>query len=156
MDHGRRSQSWNHESLQQLPAKATHDDRNVDTSRPIRHRVRRLEDDQVDQLVGAFIAGATITQLVDRFKVHRTTVMAHLRRRGVPRLGEWSPAQVSHVASRYESGETLDEIAATLEIDPRTVGRQLRRAGVRLRPDTTSDPPKERPSAVVRSTTIRR
>ncbi len=129
---------WNHESVQLLQrpdvtCRPDIDD-NAHDRHPDRHQARRLTDSEVEELVTDFQNGATITQLVDSFGVHRTTVMAHLRRSGVPRLGEWSPAQVAQAANRYQEGETLDDIAATLGVDPRTVGRQLRRAGAALRP----------------------
>ncbi len=127
----------NHESVQRLgmsPRKARATDIDSDGLRRSTHRARRMSQEEVDVLIGEFRAGATVTQLAERFDVHRTTVMAQLRRGNVPRLGEWSPTQVSHVADRYRGGETLDEIAVTLGVDPRTVGRQLRRAGVPIRP----------------------
>jgi len=54
-----------------------------------------MSEEKVDVLIAEFRDGATVTQLAEWFEVHRTTVMAHLRRREVPRLGEWSPTQVS-------------------------------------------------------------
>ena len=51
---------------------------------PGRHRVRqkqtRLSPPRVEELVETRSTGATIAELAERFDIHRTTVMAHLRR----------------------------------------------------------------------------
>lgn len=101
---------------------------------PHGRRPQPLTSDEVDELVEAFTTGTTINELALRLGVHRTTVMGHLRRRRVPRRGQWSDQAVRKAAARYEAGATLDQIARDLGVDPRTVGRQLRFAGVMLRP----------------------
>ena len=45
---------------------------------------RRRTDTEIDGLVTRHQAGSTIEALAFEFGVHRTTVMAHLQRRGVP------------------------------------------------------------------------
>ena len=40
----------------------------------------RLTASQIDELLATRAAGATITELAARFDIHRTTVMAHLKR----------------------------------------------------------------------------
>ena len=51
-----------------------------------RHRTqRRIRSVEVGALVDHYQAGATITQLVERFRISRTTVLAHLDRQGVQR-----------------------------------------------------------------------
>jgi hypothetical protein len=45
--------------------------------------VRKLRAEQVQELVEAYEAGATVYQLAERFKIHRVTVSAHLHRQGV-------------------------------------------------------------------------
>ena len=44
----------------------------------------RLKPDEIDQLVEARKAGATIKELAAKFEIHRTTVMEHLKRRSQP------------------------------------------------------------------------
>lgn len=46
---------------------------------------RRLSPTDLDDLIEAYQAGATISQLADEFGIHRTTVAGHLDRHGVPR-----------------------------------------------------------------------
>jgi hypothetical protein len=50
---------------------------------------RRLSAHEIDGLARLYREGATIDALVRRYGVHRTTVIAHLDRRGVPR--RWVP-----------------------------------------------------------------
>lgn len=105
-------------------------------------RGHKLTESEVDDLVAAFQSGVTVKALAKHYSINRTTVMDHLRRRGVPRQGEWSEVAVKKAAARYEAGETLNEISLTMNVDPRTVGRQLRMAGVAIRPSG----PKRRPT----------
>lgn len=97
-------------------------------------RPNPLSAGQVDQLVEAFVAGTTVRELAECFGIHRSTVLDHLKRRQVRRRGEWSPALVARASALYEAGSTLDQIARSIRVDPRTVGRQLRAAGVAIQP----------------------
>jgi hypothetical protein len=45
----------------------------------------RLRSDDIEKLIAAYANGDSVVRLVDRFKVNRTTVLAHLDRNGVPR-----------------------------------------------------------------------
>jgi DNA-binding NarL/FixJ family response regulator len=47
-----------------------------------RGTVRKLSTEEVVVLVERYWAGATMIGLAEQFKVHRTTVSAHLRRAG--------------------------------------------------------------------------
>jgi DNA invertase Pin-like site-specific DNA recombinase len=44
---------------------------------------RRLIPNRVDELIAAYGAGAPINELARAFAIHRTTVMAHIKHRGV-------------------------------------------------------------------------
>ena len=102
------------------------------------HRTqRRLRRVDVDALVEDSQAGATIKQLVERFCISRTTVMAHLDRREVQRRAtakQWDLETLASAARTYQSGSSLADIAAHFELDPSTVANRLRRAGVPIRP----------------------
>jgi AraC-like DNA-binding protein len=81
--------------------------------------------------------GATITQLVERFRISRTTVMAHLDRRGVQRRAvakQWDHKKLTSAARTYTDGSSLATIAAQFGIDPSTVANRFRQAGVPIRP----------------------
>ena len=49
---------------------------------------RRLSPTDLDDLLDAYRAGATINQLAAEFGIHRATVATHLDRQGVPRHSE--------------------------------------------------------------------
>jgi hypothetical protein len=46
---------------------------------------RRLEPDQVAELVAAYEQGITLKEMAARYRINRTTVLGHLRRQGVPK-----------------------------------------------------------------------
>jgi len=57
----------------------------IDAQLPQRHQVQhRLTPGEVDELVKARQAGTYINDLAKQFNISRMTVMAHLKRRGVP------------------------------------------------------------------------
>ena len=95
----------------------------------------RLTDAEVDNLVAQHEAGSTIETLALELKIHRTTVMAHLERRGVRTRAPRKPTDgmVTEAARRYTAGETLAEIAATFDVAPSTLTRELRLAGIPIR-----------------------
>jgi hypothetical protein len=70
---------------------------------PVRHRrVRKLSIEKVDVLVELYRSGATMIELAEEFKVHRTTVSAHLRR-----AGEKPGCVVGRARSTPYDGSTL-------------------------------------------------
>ena len=102
------------------------------------HRAqRRLHDREVDALIDAYRVGATILELAGRFAIHRTTVIAHLNRRGVQRrlvAKQWDDDALSEAARSYANGASLADIAKQNDLDPQTVANRLRRSGVIIRP----------------------
>lgn len=96
---------------------------------------RRLTDTEIDDLVTQHEAGSTIEMLASTFGIHRTTVMTHLERRGIPRRAprKLSDRSTAEAARRYESGETLAEIADGLDVATSTLTRELQLAGVPIR-----------------------
>lgn len=50
-----------------------------------RARVKALRAEEIDELVVAYLGGGSTYTLAHRFGVHRSTVTAHLERRGVGR-----------------------------------------------------------------------
>ena len=98
---------------------------------------RRLSPTDVVDLVNAYRAGATISQLATEFGVHRTTVPAHLDRRSVPRHSEqtaWDDDILNEAAERYAAGLSLADVGDRYGIDAQTVANRFRRAGVHVRP----------------------
>jgi len=98
---------------------------------------RRLSPTAVADLVEAYRAGATISQLAIEFGVHRTTVAGHLDRHQVPRHRErtaWDSGTLEEAAELYASGRSLADVADRFGIDAQTVANRFRRAGVAVRP----------------------
>ena len=98
---------------------------------------RRLSPTAADDLVEAYRAGATISQLAVEFGVHRTTVAGHLDRHGVPRHSEqtaWDDEILTRAADLYATGSSLADVADQFGIDAQTVANRFRRADVAARP----------------------
>jgi hypothetical protein len=98
---------------------------------------RRLVEVQVLELVASYEDGASVPELVENFGIHRTTVMAHLQRRGVPRrpnVRKLSDKHVAQAARLYASGLSTVKIGEQFDVDAETVRKALIREGVRLRP----------------------
>ena len=69
---------------QVLTAMATHSKSAKRVSAPPQHRKNvLLRKEQIDALVAQFQGGEAVQVLADRFGVHRTTVVNHLRGRGL-------------------------------------------------------------------------
>ena len=98
---------------------------------------RRLSPTDVDDLIAACQAGATISQLAVEFGIHRTTVTGHLDRHGVPRHSEqtaWGDRTLKEAAEMYAAGLSLADVGEQFGIDAQTVANRFRRAGVAVRP----------------------
>ncbi|MGH9089887.1 MAG: helix-turn-helix domain-containing protein [Acidimicrobiales bacterium] len=96
----------------------------------------RLEPPQVAELVAAYEGGATVNKLAEGYGIDRTTVLAHLRRQGVPKQvrGTLGPDDVKTAVRLYKAGATIESVAHELDIGSSTVGRILNKAGVTMRP----------------------
>ncbi len=97
---------------------------------------RRLAAEVVTDLVAAYRAGASVSELSVRYRVHRTTVVAHLDRHGIPRRGQegkLTHEQVTEASRLYGSGWPLIRIGEHFHVDANTVRRVLRKVGVQLR-----------------------
>ena len=94
-----------------------------------------LTDAEVDKLVAAYEAGATLRGLAKQFHIHRLTAAAHLARRGVPvhRAGLDS-VEAKEPARLYQSGWTLVQLGRRFEVEAQTVRRTIARQGVSIRP----------------------
>jgi DNA invertase Pin-like site-specific DNA recombinase len=93
---------------------------------PKRHP-RQLRSDQVDELVIAYEAGANAREVAKQFSIHRSTVAAHLDRRGITKRGlrVLSEAQVEEAALLRAQGISYERIADNLRVDKMTVWRAL-------------------------------
>jgi len=96
--------------------------------------VRRLDPESVAALVAGYRAGATVYELAERFKIHRTTVSDHLYREGVKMRGVGLDlAHVERAVSLYDQGWSVARIGSQLGANGGTVWRALRAQGVQMR-----------------------
>ena len=81
-------------------------------------------------------AGNTILELASQFGISRTTVMAHLDRGAVGRRDatkEWDADTLRRATRLYTGGHSFASVAHDFGIDPTTVAKRLRHAGVPIR-----------------------
>jgi transposase-like protein len=105
---------------------------------------RRLPPEEIEELVGAYLAGATALALAGKHSVHRTTVLALLERHQVARRGRvLTPDHIERAISLYASGRSCASIAKDLKVNPETIRQALLKAGVALRRPGRPRPPQE-------------
>lgn len=109
--------------------------------RPVRRRIRqvqvRLKPEQIEELVEAYRAGASLPELSARFGLNEHTAAEHLERHGIERRAtraKLSPEDIEKAAELYRSGLSWVAIAEQFDVDPKTIGTWLKRAGVPMRP----------------------
>ncbi len=88
----------------------------------------------MDELIAAYLDGERIEDLASQYGVHRSTVMAKLRRAGVPRYSGWTEEITKEARDLYEAGLTITEISERMGRARTTIGNHLRAAGVEMRP----------------------
>ncbi|MBF6099343.1 hypothetical protein IU510_14780 [Nocardia cyriacigeorgica] len=98
---------------------------------------RKLQPEEIAELVDAYRRGVSMVELGRRFEMHRNTVEAHLRRAGVikrPKV-KMTPQLTERATRLYvEEVWTTARIGKELGVDASTVAKALKRAGVRMRP----------------------
>ena len=97
----------------------------------------RLGHADIERLIAGYTEGSSVLQLAARFNIHRTTVLAHLERNGVPRRRsgpKLSDEDVHEAAVLYRDGLSLKAIGVRFLVAPDTIGKGLRRVGVKVRP----------------------
>ncbi|MFH5230817.1 hypothetical protein [Antrihabitans spumae] len=87
-------------------------------------------------MIDKYRNGATANELADQFGLHRQTVSAHLRREDVALHSrvKMTPEIVAKATTLYAEGWSTVRIGEKLGLGPSTVGKALKRAGVRMRP----------------------
>ncbi|WP_146073556.1 hypothetical protein [Amycolatopsis sp. CA-126428] len=93
-----------------------------------------MKPEEVEQVVAAFKAGASMQKLADRFGVDRTTILRRLQGLGLrTRFSKLEPDDVQVAAELYRSGWTIDELARLHHVAASTVRAYMLDAGVALR-----------------------
>jgi transposase-like protein len=95
---------------------------------------RRLPPEEVEELVAAYLAGATALALASKHSIHRTTVLALLERHQISRRGRvLTPDRIERAVSSYALGCSCASIGRELRVNPETVRQALLKAGVAMR-----------------------
>jgi hypothetical protein len=95
---------------------------------------RRLPPEEVEELVAAYLGGATALALAGKHSIHRTTVLALLERHQVSRRGRvLTPDHIKRAISSYASGGSCASIGRELRVNPETVRQALLKSGVAMR-----------------------
>ena len=104
--------------------------------RPWQHH-RRLSRAEIIELIQAYEDHQPVHRLAERFGIHRITVTALLQRHGVElrRVG-LTPDEIRAAARLYRQGWSCARLGARFSVDPATVWRALRAAGVAMRSST--------------------
>ncbi len=103
----------------------------------LRQEQRRLDPGQVRELVAVYVGGSTVPELEHRYGVHRTTVLAHLNRAGIPRRPQQrklSDDQLREAAALYARGLSTVAVGRHFGVAAETVRKALHRGGVSVRP----------------------
>ena len=102
--------------------------------RPAPRTAKRLNDEQVKELIQAYTDGATFNQLSDRFGISRDTVGAILKRNGVDTHRRFVSEEVAREAARlYEQGMSLACVSKQLDVSYSTLRKKLLKRGVKMR-----------------------
>lgn len=95
---------------------------------------RYLKPDDVDALVADYSAGMPVGKIAEKYGIHRSTVTAHLRRRGVPAAVAGLDRELSAEALRlYREGLSLREVGRRLGVDRKLVRTALVAEGEEIR-----------------------
>jgi hypothetical protein len=98
---------------------------------------RRLTPSDANEICASYINGTSIDEIARTYGVHRTTIMTHLDRRGVPRrriVRKLTDDLVADAAVMYRDGQSLVTVADAFNVDTRTLAREFRKAGLPIRP----------------------
>lgn len=115
------------------------------TTRVIPVRMRKLTQDQINELSSLYQAGQSLPSLAARFGIHRGTVKDHLRRATIPirpgNQAKLSEADKDEVIRLYESGLSIHKIAVHFGVTDSPVHFALREREVKMRSANEKSPP---------------
>ena len=102
--------------------------------RPKHRTAKQLKEQQVQSLVQAYEAGATVYELGDRFGIERRTVSKILKREGIEtRWIRLTEEDVDEAERLYATGLSTARIAERFNVHADTVRLRLRKRGVKMR-----------------------
>lgn len=107
-----------------------------------RRKWKRLSDEARAQVVARYSAGDTTTALAKDYDVAKSTIIGILRANNVVvRRQPMTAQQVGDAARLYETGLSLSQVAATLDVNQETMRVAIIKAGVVLREPTRAKTP---------------
>lgn len=116
------------ELLEQSP------DQSVSRPRRAKQSQTRLSPDRLEAFAEAYQTGTAVPDLIDEFKISRSTVFELVARLGLPRRSpRISPDDISAVSQMYQAGDSLAKVGKHFGVASRTVSLALRKAGVEIR-----------------------
>lgn len=95
---------------------------------PALQKQTRLSEAKAKQLIVDYQTGRSVTVLSKKYKIHRTTVMDHLIRAGIPRrpqLRKMTEEQIREAVHLRAEGVTLAELSWRYRVDPGTVKKYV-------------------------------
>ena len=107
-----------------------------DVFRPVtKYRTARpLRSDEIDRLVEAYEAGASVAGLAAQFGIHRETAGRYLQARGIDtRAVSFSGEQIQEAAALYREGWSLARLGERFSVNDGTVRSRLLEVGVVMR-----------------------
>lgn len=103
----------------------------------MRRKWTKLSDEARVAVVERYESGETSTALAEAYGVAKSTILGILRTNNVVvRRQPLTAEQVSEAAKLYESGLSLSQVAAQLNVNQETMRVAIIAAGVALRPAT--------------------
>lgn len=104
-----------------------------------RRKWTRLSDEARAAVIERYASGETSTTLAEAYGVAKSTILGILRANTVVvRRQPLTTEQVNEAAQLYESGLSLSQVAARLNVNQETMRVAILTAGVILRPPTKS------------------
>jgi transposase len=100
-----------------------------------RQRQRRLDSDDLVAFQDAYLEGIQITEIAQRFGIHRNTVFELVKRLGLPsrRQAYFSAEEISQVIALYKSGQSAQKVADQFSVNASTIRYLLLKNGVSMR-----------------------
>ncbi len=96
---------------------------------------RRLSNADIADLADGYKSGATTYELADRFGIYRDRVSLILEQQAIPRrMRSLSDNQIQQAAALYKTGLSVEKVAKEIGCGQGTIWKELRSAGVQLRP----------------------
>jgi transposase-like protein len=95
---------------------------------------RQLDQEDVGRLVEAYAAGTPLADLARTFGIHRSTVSAHVKRRGVDLRCGLIERNIEEATRLYNEGRSVPAVGQHFGVHGSTVLRVLKAAGVAIRP----------------------